>query len=168
MTGLSGSGKPTLSQRLCTLFVEESHPVFILDGDILRQGINQDLGFSLRDRSENIRRTAHIARILNQAGVTVIVALISPLLTDRASARTIIGDAHFVETYVSTDLCVCELRDPKGLYRKARSGLIPDFTGISSPYEPPVKPEIIADTLNLSEAESAHAVFKALNEFLEE
>lgn len=168
MTGLSGAGKTTLAQRLQRLIVQENQNVFILDGDVLRQGLCCDLSFSLKDRSENIRRTANVARILNQAGVTVIVAIISPLQTDRALARTIIGDTHFVETYVSADLCACERRDPKGLYRKARSGLLPDFTGISSPYEPPEKPEIIADTLELSEAESAQSVFEALSEFLEQ
>lgn len=168
MTGLSGAGKTTLAQRLQHLIVQENQKVFILDGDVLRQGLCCDLSFSLKDRSENIRRTANVARLLNEAGVTVIVALISPMIADRANARAVIGNAHFVETYLSADLGACEQRDPKGLYRKARSGLIPDFTGISSPYEPPPSPEIVVDTIALSENESAVAIFHQLIAMLNE
>lgn len=162
LTGLSGSGKTTLSLRLQELLQTIQQKAFLMDGDILRRGLSSDLGYSLQDRSENIRRTAHVARLMNDAGVTVIVALISPLAKDRANARLIIENNHFVETYLAADLITCEHRDPKGLYRKARSGLIDEFTGISSPYEVPPSPEIVVDTGVLSEDESARYIFNQI------
>ena len=167
MTGLSGSGKTTLSQRLQELIVGNQYNVFVLDGDILRQGLCSDLGYSLKDRSENIRRTASVARLMNEAGVTVIVALISPIRADRLVAREIVGKDHFVETYLSADLNTCEQRDPKGLYRKARAGHILDFTGISSPYEPPLEPDIVVDTRMLSERDSARLIFQTCMEMIQ-
>ena len=159
MTGLSGSGKTTLSLRLKKLLHTIRQKTILIDGDILRRGLSSDLGYSLEDRSENIRRTAHVARLMNDAGITVIVALISPLTKDRANARAIVENNHFVETYLDADLVTCEQRDPKGLYRKARSGLIDEFTGISSPYEAPVCPEVRVSTGVLTEDESAHFIF---------
>ncbi len=158
LTGLSGSGKSTIASALMTPLAEQGRPCWVLDGDVLRQGLNRDLGFSREDRSENIRRTAEVARLMNDAGVTVIVALISPFRQDRATARSTIGSDRFVEVFVDTPLDVCESRDPKGLYAKARSGQVPEFTGISSPYEPPDGPDLHLRTATTSPEESARKV----------
>jgi len=119
--------------------------VYALDGDGIRQGLNADLGFSPDDRAENIRRVAQVGRLFAEAGVIVVTALISPTRADRAIARRI-GGRHFHEIFIDADLAVCEARDPKGLYRKARAGLIPEFTGVSAPYEPPLTPELALHT----------------------
>lgn len=142
LTGLSGSGKSTIATLLETELRERDHAVFVLDGDILRTGLNRNLGFSAQDRTENVRRTAEVARLMNLAGLTVIVALISPFLADRNAARSVIGTDRFVEVFVDAPLDVCVTRDPKGLYGKAYEGKIPEFTGISSPYEAPQQAEI--------------------------
>lgn len=145
MTGLPGSGKSTIARAAEEKLTHEGYSVTVLDGDTLRAGLCSDLGFSAEDRHENIRRAAHVARILAQAGHIVIVALVSPLKADRAMAARIIGsDWH--EVFVDTPLDVCEQRDPKGLYAKAREGKIDEFTGISSPYEAPVKADIVLST----------------------
>ena len=136
-TGLSGSGKSTLANQLSVELYAESRPHFVLDGDNLRFGINRDLGFTEEDRTENIRRTAEIASLMADAGLTVLVALISPMEKDRQLARGIIGDARFTLVYVDTPLDICESRDPKGLYQKAKSGEIPNFTGVGAPFEAP-------------------------------
>lgn len=146
LTGLSGSGKSTISVALERELFNSGRLVYRLDGDNLRHGLNRDLGFSDADRSENIRRTAEAARLLNESGVTVICSLISPFDKDRKLAREIIGNDYFVEIFVSTPLSVCEERDPKGLYKKARAGEITGFTGISAPYEEPKKPDVSVDT----------------------
>lgn len=142
-TGLSGSGKSTLAnlveQRLNQEF--QAH-TYLLDGDNIRTGLNTDLGFSLEDRAENIRRLGELARLFVDAGLIVLTAFISPLRVDRDRARRIIQPGRFIEVYVECPLEVCEQRDPKGLYKKARQGLIKDFTGIDSPYEPPETPEV--------------------------
>jgi len=157
ITGLSGAGKSTLAQGIHKT-ISPKIACYVLDGDYLRSGINQDLGFSEIDRLENIRRTAEIARILNQAGVTAICSLISPMNVHRELARTIIGKAHFLEIYLSTPLAVCEARDPKGLYKKARSGEIPSFTGISAIYEPPASPDMRLDTSGISIESAIHQI----------
>lgn len=144
-TGLSGSGKSALANALEKHLVQQGLHTMLLDGDNLRHGINKDLGFTEADRVENIRRVAEVAKLMNDAGLIVLTALIAPYARDRENARGIIGDA-FVEIYVSTPLSVCEARDVKGLYKKARSGVIPEFTGISSPYEAPKNPDIRIDT----------------------
>jgi len=149
MTGLSGSGKSTLSAALERTLFERGRQVVVLDGDRLRLGINSDLGFSPEDRSENIRRVAEVARLFADTGLIVITALISPTLADRARARAI-GGRGFQEIFIKADLTVCEARDPKGLYAKARRGEIADFTGISAPYEAPVDPELVVDTGTLT------------------
>lgn len=136
-TGLSGSGKSTLANNLSQELQDKGIPHFVLDGDNLRLGINRDLGFTEEDRSENIRRTAEIAALMADAGLVVSVSLISPYKKDRQMAREIIGAERFQEIYVATALEECERRDPKGLYKRARSGEIPNFTGVSSPYEKP-------------------------------
>jgi len=144
-TGLSGAGKSTLAKHLEKELVGAGRCCVMLDGDNIRHGLNQDLGFSMEDRKENIRRVAEVARLFNDAGVIVFVALISPYREDRAHARAIIGSERFFEVYVSTSLAVCAERDPKGLYKKAIDGTIKQFTGISDGYEPPELPEFILD-----------------------
>jgi bifunctional enzyme CysN/CysC len=150
LTGLSGSGKSTIAYALEKRLTEEGHACFVLDGDNVRQGLNRDLGFSADDRTENIRRVAEVARLFNEAGLIAVTSFISPFGNDRRNAREIIGGDRFIEVFVDAPLDVCEERDPKGLYKKARAGEIPDFTGISSPYEAPEKPELRLDTSELS------------------
>lgn len=146
MTGLSGAGKSTLAFALEKKLLSLGHACFVLDGDNIRHGLNQDLGFSPEARSENIRRIAEVAKLLNAAGLIVIASFISPYRDDRAKACQIIGEACFREVYISTALESCEQRDVKGLYQKARAGLIPDFTGISAPFEAPIDPALSIDT----------------------
>ena len=144
--GLSGSGKSTLAGNVESVLHKKGYKTYILDGDNLRLGLNSDLGFSKRDRSENIRRVAEVARLFNEAGTIVLSAFISPLESDRNQAREIIGIDNFIEVFVHCPLNVCEKRDVKGLYAKARKGLIPNFTGIDSPFEPPKQPDVIIKT----------------------
>ncbi len=146
LTGLSGAGKSTIAAALEARLLALGRLPYILDGDRLRHGINGDLGFSEAARRENIRRTAEIAAMFNNAGLIVIVALISPYRNCRETARRIIGDDRFLEVHVATELSVCEERDIKGLYRRARAGEIPEFTGISSAYEEPEAPHLAIDT----------------------
>lgn len=162
LTGLSGSGKSTLAFALEKALIERGRPAYVLDGDNIRHGLNRDLGFSAADRSENIRRIAEVARLFNDAGLIVIAAFISPYRQDRATAREIVGHDRFVETYLCAGLDVCEQRDPKGLYKQARAGRIPEFTGISAPYEAPESPELTLDTGRFTVAESVQAVLAAL------
>ena len=164
-TGLSGSGKSGLANELEKRFFRSGFHTIILDGDNVRMGLNRGLGFSVADRMENIRRTAEAARLLNDAGVIVLCSFISPYHEDRKMARRIIGDA-FVEVYVSTPIEECERRDVKGLYAKARRGEIRDFTGISSPYEPPRNPEIEINTMGKTSAESADLVIDRMLSYL--
>ncbi|RIL11627.1 MAG: adenylyl-sulfate kinase [Proteobacteria bacterium] len=145
-TGLSGSGKSSITKALERQLFNSNVPVFRLDGDSLRHGLNRDLGFSERDRSENIRRAAEVAKLFNDAGVTVLCSFISPIKKDREEARRIIGSDNFIEVHLSTPLEVCEKRDPHNLYKKARSGEIKNFTGISAPYEPPDRAEVVLDS----------------------
>jgi adenylyl-sulfate kinase len=144
-TGLSGAGKSSLAVGLERQLFARDMRVFVLDGDNLRHGLNGDLGFSDADRQENIRRVAQLAAVFAEAGHVVITAFISPFRIDRDAARQVIG-RNFYEAHIHADLSVCETRDPKGLYAKARAGEISDFTGISSPYEAPAKADISVDT----------------------
>lgn len=146
LTGLSGAGKSTLAAGLKRRLTDAGKPCYVLDGDQVRAGINRDLGFAPQDRRENIRRVAEIARLMNDAGLIVVAAFISPYRADRRMARGIIGPDRFIEAYLDAPLEVCERRDPKGLYRKARAGELPDFTGVSAPYEPPEAPGIVLHT----------------------
>ena len=166
LTGLSGAGKSTLAERLETRLLASGRACYRLDGDEIRTGLNKDLGFSPADRHENIRRIAEVARLLNEAGVIAITAFISPYRADRAMAREIIGPERFLEVYLSTTLAVCEGRDVKGLYRRARSGQLPEFTGVSAPYEPPESPSLGLDTgaesIETSVERLAHSVEAAV------
>lgn len=154
LTGLSAAGKSTLAFALEHALMHQGYACYVLNGDNVRHGLNQKLGFSPEDRTENIRRIAEVACLMNDAGLIVITAFISPYRADRAAAREIIGPNRFREAFVSTTLSVCELRDPKGLYLKAREGTVAEFTGISSPYEVPVLPDWVIDTAQLSLEES--------------
>ncbi len=162
LTGLSGSGKSTIAKQLEKELIAQSHLCYILDGDNIRHGLNQDLGFSRDDRKENIRRVTEVAALMNDAGVIVISSFISPYISDRAAAREVIGDEKFVEVFVDTPIEVCEQRDPKGLSKKARSGEIQDFTGISAPYEAPQDAEIIITTENMQPEESVSLIIEDL------
>ncbi len=144
-TGLSGSGKSTLAFELEQALFDKKFQVFVLDGDNVRHGLCSDLGFSADDRAENIRRVGEVASLFAETGMVVIAAFISPYRADRDLARTV-AKGNFHEVYVHADLEVCESRDPKGLYVKARKGEIPDFTGISAPYEEPATPELVVET----------------------
>lgn len=144
-TGLSGSGKSTLANGVARALHERGVHTYVLDGDNVRHGLNKDLTFSPEDRVENIRRIGEVSRLFVDAGLVTMTAFISPYRDDRARARVIVGDP-FIEVHVDCDVAVCESRDPKGLYQKARAGEITDFTGISAPYEAPENPEFRIDT----------------------
>jgi adenylylsulfate kinase len=162
LTGLSGAGKSTIAFELERRLMDGGHLAYVMDGDNVRHGLSRDLGFSPEDRSENIRRIAEVARLFNDAGLVVITSFISPYRQDRAVAREIIGHGRFIETHLSTELSVCEQRDPKGLYRKVRQGGIAEFTGISAPYEAPEEPELRIDTGRMSVDESVSAIMGRL------
>ena len=145
-TGLSGSGKSTLANALEVALNQKGLHTYLLDGDNVRHGLNNNLGMSEADRTENIRRVSEVAKLMVDAGLIVVTAFISPFRADRDAARALLEEGEFIEVFVDTPLEICEQRDPKGLYQKAREGVIKDFTGISSPYEAPQNPEIVVDT----------------------
>jgi len=161
-TGLSGSGKSTLANAVELLLHRRGCQTHILDGDNVRMGLNNDLGFSPQDRQENIRRIGEVANLFAQAGTLVCTAFISPYRADRDNARQIVGD-NFIEILVDADLATCEARDPKGLYKKARSGEIPNFTGVSAPYEAPVSPEFTVNTAEHSIEDCANQIVDFLD-----
>lgn len=162
-TGLAGSGKSTIANLLeARLHDEFRAHTYLMDGDNLRRGLNADLGFSLADRTENIRRVSQVARLLADAGLIVLTAFISPLRADRDQSRALLEPYHFNEILVDCPLSVCEERDPKGHYAKARSGQIAEFTGISSPYERPDHPELILDSAATRAADCAQIVIDYL------
>ena len=161
-TGLSGSGKSTLANAVEQVLHQQQHHTYVLDGDNVRHGLNKNLGFSPEDREENIRRIGEVAKLFSDAGTIVMTAFISPYRADRDQARALIAEGRFVEVFVECPLEVCEERDTKGLYKKARAGEIKEFTGISAPYEPPVDPEVTVNTAELSLEESAHVVVSSL------
>jgi adenylyl-sulfate kinase len=156
-TGLSGSGKSTLANALEKKFHQLGYKTMLLDGDNIRTGLCKDLGFSAEDRKENIRRISEVSKILLDSGTIVLTAFISPFKEDREEARQIIGE-DFIEVFVDAPLSVCESRDPKGLYKKARLGQIPNFTGIDSPYESPESPEITVETEALTISKCVEAL----------
>ncbi|SVD96600.1 uncharacterized protein METZ01_LOCUS449454, partial [marine metagenome] len=145
-TGLSGSGKSTVANATEKVLHDMGLQTYILDGDNVRMGLNKDLGFSPEDRTENIRRITEVAKLFADSGSIVLTAFISPYREDRDKAREIISTEDFIEVFVSADLSVCESRDPKGLYKKARAGEIKGFTGIDAPYEAPLNPELVIET----------------------
>ena len=163
-TGLSGSGKSTLANAVNAALFERGLGTYVLDGDNVRHGLCKDLGFSDADREENIRRIGEVAKLFLDAGVIVLTAFVSPFRADRDKARDLVEAGDFFEIFCAADLDVCESRDPKGLYAKARSGAIKEFTGISSPYEAPNTPELKIDTGAQDLAESVNVVIKALQD----
>lgn len=149
-TGFSGAGKSTLAQTLAQCLRHRGQAVCVLDGDELRTELCKDLGYSLAERTENMRRAAAVAQLLNRQGITVIAALISPIAAGRAAARQVIGAEQFIEVHVSTPLAVCQQRDPKGLYARAQNEPALSLTGVDAPYEPPLAPDLCIDTSQLS------------------
>ena len=166
-TGLSGSGKSTIAVELEKMLNEAGKAVYLLDGDNIRCGINSDLGFSDEDRVENIRRIAEVAKLMNDAGLIVITAFISPYRHDRENAKQIIGDG-FREVYVSTSIEECEKRDVKGLYKAAREGKIAQFTGITSPYEIPEHADVVVDTAEMDVETCVNHILEQLKSLLRE
>lgn len=161
-TGLSGSGKSTLALEVESKLYQRGHLTYVLDGDNVRHGLNKNLGFSPEDREENIRRIGEVAKLFNEAGVIAMTAFISPYRTDRDNARDLLDEGRFVEVFVDCPLEVCEARDTKGLYQKARAGEIKEFTGISAPYEAPVQPELTVNTDSLTLDECTERVIAFL------
>lgn len=154
-TGLSGAGKSTVANALESWLYDGGYHSYLLDGDNIRQGLNRDLGFSDKDRVENIRRIGEVGKLLADSGLIALSAFISPFRADRQMVRSLFAPGEFIEVYVSTPLTVCEARDPKGLYKKARAGAIRQFTGIDSPYEAPESPELVIDTSEVSTEQGA-------------
>ena len=162
LTGLSGAGKSTIAQVLAQVLNEKGLKSYVLDGDVLRTGLNKDLGFSEQDRMENIRRTAQVAKLMVDAGIIVIAALISPYAKDRQSARELFKKDQFVEVFIDTPIEICIQRDPKGLYARAIKGEIKDFTGVNAPYERPTNPELFLNTEQYSALELAQLIINSL------
>jgi adenylylsulfate kinase len=165
-TGLPSSGKSTIAFTLEHALVERGHLAYVLDGDNIRHGLNRNLGFSPEDRAENIRRIGEVAKLFADAGILTCTSFISPYRADRDQARRIheAADLPFIEVYVRAPVELCEQRDPKGLYRKARAGELKEFTGVSAPYEEPLRPELTLDTARLSPQEAAAVVLTYLHE----
>ncbi len=163
LTGLSGSGKSTIAVAAEKALLERGRHGYVLDGDNIRHGLNKNLGFSPADRTENIRRIGEVAKLFTDAGVIVMSSFISPYRADRDAVRAIMGKGDFVEVHVKADVATCEGRDVKGLYKKARAGEIPEFTGISAPYEAPERPELVLDT----QAQTVEQSVAALVDYLD-
>jgi bifunctional enzyme CysN/CysC len=162
LTGLSGSGKSSIADRLEQRLVAEGRHTYVLDGDNVRHGLNRDLGFTQADRDENVRRIAEVAALLVDAGLIVLVSVISPFKEQRQRARSLFRPGEFIEVFVDTPLDECERRDPKGLYAKARAGTIPDFTGIQSAYDRPESPDVHVSTLGRSVADCVEDLLEEL------
>lgn len=163
-TGLSAAGKSTLAHAVEEMLFQRGCRTFVLDGDNVRHGLSANLGFSDEDRKENIRRIGEAARLMMEAGVITLTAFISPFRDDRAAVRRLMPEGDFLEIYCKASLATCEARDPKGLYKKARAGLIKNYTGIDSPYEEPEAPELVVDTEALSLEQSVERVLNLLAE----
>ena len=164
-TGLSGSGKSTIANEVSYKLHEIGKLSYILDGDNIRHGLNKNLGFSPEDRKENIRRISEVANLFADAGIITITAFISPYRVDRDFCRSLVGEGRFIEIYAKASLDTCEKRDPKGMYKKVRAGLIKEFTGISAPYEEPLNPELVIDTDKESIEESTKKVIEKIEEY---
>ncbi|TXR53339.1 adenylyl-sulfate kinase [Reinekea thalattae] len=163
LTGLSGSGKSTIANALDSSLFEQGAATFLLDGDNVRHGLNKDLGMSEKDRAENIRRVGEVAKLMVDAGLIVICAFISPYRRDRQMVRSMFNHGQFIEVFLDTPLDVCEQRDPKGLYKKARQGIIKNFTGVSDPYEEPESAEVKINTSSSTVEQSVAAVLDVIN-----
>jgi adenylylsulfate kinase len=161
-TGLPSAGKSTLANALCREFHSMGIMSYVLDGDNIRHGLNKDLGFSPEDRKENIRRIAEVAKLFVDAGVIAMTAFISPYVEDRLGARQLVQEGEFLEVFVKCSLEECERRDPKGMYKKARSGAVKEFTGVSAPYEAPETPELVLETDRLTVDECVRALLDYL------
>ena len=161
-TGLSASGKSTIAHTLEKILFEKGIKVYVFDGDNIRHGLNSDLGFSPEDRRENLRRIAEVSKLFVDAGLIVLACFISPYRKDREYIRQIIGKEDFIEIYVKCPVEVCEKRDPKGFYKKAKAGIIKGYTGIDAPYEEPENPDLIIESDKLSPEESANKVYEFL------
>ncbi|SHJ73162.1 adenylyl-sulfate kinase [Desulfofundulus thermosubterraneus] len=163
-TGLPAAGKSTLANALECRLYEMGIRTYLLDGDNVRKGLCKDLGFSEKDRRENIRRVAEVAKLFVDAGIVIITAFISPYRADREMARRLFAPGEFIEVYVKCPLSECERRDPKGHYRKARAQQIPNFTGITAPYEEPINPEVVVENFNVTIDESVNKIMNYLRE----
>ncbi|MBF0218687.1 MAG: adenylyl-sulfate kinase [Gammaproteobacteria bacterium] len=163
-TGLSGSGKSTLAHALEEALYQRGCRTFVMDGDNVRHGLCQDLGFSEADRRENIRRVGEVAKLMLEAGVIVLTAFISPFREDRARVRGLVPHGEFLEVYCEASVAVCEARDVKGLYKRARNGEVANFTGISAPYETPDNPDLVINTASCSVAEGVASLLQLLTE----
>jgi adenylylsulfate kinase len=161
-TGLSGSGKSTLAHALEEQLHQRGCRTYVFDGDNVRHGLCRDLGFGIEDRTENIRRIGEMSKLFVDAGIIALTAFISPIRKDRANVRQLFQESDFIEVYVKASIDTCEVRDVKGLYKKARAGEIPNFTGISSPYEEPENPEIVIDTENRDIDECVDSLLESL------
>jgi adenylylsulfate kinase len=161
-TGLSGSGKSTIAHRVESMLIDRSVFAYVLDGDNIRHGLNSDLGFSADEREENIRRIGEVSRLFADSGAVILSAFISPYRRDRDRVRGLLGEGEFIEVFVDTPLEVCEARDPKGLYKKARAGDISNFTGLDAPYEAPKSPEVHLETADISVDDAAARVVRYL------
>ena len=155
LTGLSSSGKSTVAYKVEQALVGRGHLAYVLDGDNIRHGLNSNLGFSAEDRTENIRRIGEVGKLFTDSGIVTLASFVSPYAADRAAVRSLMAEGDFIEVFVDTPLEVCEARDPKGLYKKARAGEIPNFTGISAPYEAPTNPELVIKTADSTLEEAA-------------
>ena len=162
LTGLPSSGKSTLAFTVEHALVERGRMAYVLDGDNIRHGLNKTLGFSAEDRAENIRRIGEVGKLFADAGVITLSSFVSPYRTDRDAVRELMADNDFIEVFINTPLKVCEKRDPKGLYKKARAGEIPNFTGISDPYEPPESPELVIHTVDSTPQQAARQIITLL------
>jgi adenylylsulfate kinase len=162
LTGLSGAGKSTIAVDLEKRLLERGVRTYILDGDNIRHGLNKNLGFSPEDRTENIRRIGEVAKLFTDAGMVVLTAFISPYRADRDQVRHLMREGDFIEVHVDAPVEVCEQRDVKGLYKKARAGEIKEFTGVSAPYEPPLHPELRIDTAQLTVEQSSQRIIEYL------
>ena len=164
LTGLSGSGKSTIAVAAEKALIDRGHMAYVLDGDNIRHGLNKNVGFSPEDRTENIRRIGEVAKLFSEAGVIVFASFVSPYRADRDAARELMEPGDFVEVYVAASVETCESRDVKGLYAKARAGEIPEFTGVSAPYEEPKKAELVLDTGGQTVDESVSELLAYLQE----
>lgn len=164
LTGLPSSGKSTIAYTVEHALVGRGHLAYVLDGDNIRHGLNKNLGFSAEDRAENIRRIGEVGSLFVDAGIVTLTSFVSPYRQDRDAARALMAPGEFLEVFVDTPVELCEERDPKGLYKKARAGQIPNFTGVSDPYEAPLHPELVIQTASCTPQEAAVQIIRQLEE----